>query len=145
MAMFGDNKKKTARPTGGVETLIGARAKICGDVRFDGGLYVEGVVEGAVIAEDSGSSAVLTVSENGRIEGEVRAPIVILNGHLIGDVYASQRIELGSTAKVEGNIHYTVVEMAAGAMITGRLIHESGAPKQLTGPSEATSGKKKVD
>lgn len=132
--MFGDSKKKAARASTGVETLIGQHARICGDIHFDGGLYIEGVVEGAVIAKDSGNPAVLTLSENGRIEGEVRVPIVILNGHLTGDVHSSQRIELGPTAKVEGNIHYTVVEMMAGAMITGRLIHEGGPPKQLTGP-----------
>ncbi len=137
--MFGDNKKKkAARANGGVETLIGPRARICGDIHFDGGLYIEGVVEGAVIAEDTGNSAVLTLSENGRIEGEVRAPVVILNGHLTGDVHASERIELGATARVEGNVHYTVVEMVAGATLTGRLIHESGVPKQLTGPAKET-------
>lgn len=134
--MFGDSKKKTARASGGVETLIGQRARICGDIHFDGGLYIEGVVEGAVIAEDNGNTAVVTLSENGRIEGEVRAPVVILNGHLSGDVHASQRIELGATARVEGNVHYTVVEMIAGAMLTGRLIHESTVPKQLSGPAK---------
>ena len=134
--MFGDSKKKAARANGGVETLIGQRARICGDIHFDGGLYIEGVVEGAVIAEDNGNTAVLTLSENGRIEGEVRAPVVILNGHLSGDVHASQRIELGATARVEGNVHYSVVEMVAGAMLTGRLIHESGVPKQLSGPAK---------
>ena len=136
--MFGDSKKKAARVNGGVETLIGQRARICGDIHFDGGLYIEGVVQGAVIAEDNGNTAVLTLSENGRIEGEVRAPVVILNGHLSGDVHASQRIELGATARVEGNVHYTVVEMVAGAMLTGRLIHESAVPKQLTGPAKET-------
>lgn len=132
--MFGD-KKKAARLTGSVETLIGPHAKILGDVHFNGGLYVEGTIEGAVIAEDGNTSAVLTLSESGRIEGEVRAPVVILNGRLVGDVYATQRIELGSTARVEGNVYYAVVEMAAGAMLTGRLIHDNGEPKQLTGPA----------
>lgn len=133
--MFGD-KKKAARLTGNVETLIGPHARICGDVRFNGGLYVEGTIQGAVIAEEGSAAAVLTLAESGRIEGEVRAPVVILNGRLVGDVHASQRIELGSTAKVEGNVHYNVVEMVAGAMLTGRLIHEDGQPRQLTGPSE---------
>jgi cytoskeletal protein CcmA (bactofilin family) len=132
--MFGDSRKKAARPSSGVETLIGHHARICGDIHFDGGLYVEGAIQGAVIAADAGKAATLTLSENGRIEGEVRAPVVVINGHLIGDVYATERVELGPTARVEGNIHYNVVEMMAGAMLTGRLIHEGGAPKQLTGP-----------
>ncbi len=135
--MFGDNKKRAARPSSGVETLIGQHARIRGDIHFSGGLYIEGTVEGAVIAEEPLDTAVLTLSENGRIEGEVRAPVVILNGHLTGDVHASQRIELGTTARVEGNVHYAVVEMQAGAMLTGRLIHESNAPKQLTGPERS--------
>ena len=55
---------------------------------------------------------------------------------LIGprDVFSSERIELAAKARVRGNIHYKVVEMAAGAMITGRLIHADTPMAQLTGP-----------
>lgn len=131
------SKKKTARLTGSVETLIGQHARIQGDVHFSGGLYVEGVIEGAVMAtETAGQTAVLTLAEGGEIRGEVRVPVVILNGRLSGDVYATQRIELGSTARVEGDVHYAVVEMHAGCMLTGRLIHEDGTPKQLSGPKD---------
>lgn len=133
--MLGGGKKKAARPNSGVETLIGRHARIRGDVHFDGGLYIEGTVEGAVIAEEGSAGAVLTLAEHGRIEGEVHAPVVILNGHLTGDIHSSGRVELGASARVEGDIHYVVVEMAAGAALTGRLIHDSGVPKQLTGPS----------
>ena len=65
----------------------------------------------------------LTVAEAGSIEGEIRVPVVVIAGQLQGEVYASERVELASNARVTGNIHYKVVEMAAGAMITGRLIH----------------------
>lgn len=134
--VFGDRKKSARTSSGGVETLIGERVRICGDVHFSGGLYVEGTIEGAVVAEDPSSGAVLTLAETGCIEGEVRAPVVILNGRLIGDVHASERIELGAGAKVEGNVYYKVVEMTAGATLTGRLIHEDGTPKQLSGPGK---------
>jgi cytoskeletal protein CcmA (bactofilin family) len=134
--MFGGEKNKAARGPGGVETLIGACVTIRGDVHFSGGLYIDGNVHGAVIAEGGETQAVLTLSEKGQIHGEVRAPHVVINGQLNGDVHASERIELGANAKVQGNIHYKVVEMAAGAMITGRLIH-GDAPKQLPRPVEA--------
>ena len=133
--MFGGEKSKAVKGPGGVETLIGERVTIRGDVHFSGGLYIEGSVHGAVIAEEGQPEAVLTLSEKGSIHGEVRAPHVVVNGQLNGDVYASERIELGAGARVEGNIHYKVVEMAAGAMITGRLIH-GDAPKQLPRPVE---------
>ena len=131
--MFGNEKVK-GRGAAGVETLIGPRVVIRGDVTFSGGLYVEGSVHGAVAADEGEAAAVLTISEHGLIEGEVRAPHVIVNGQLRGDVYASERIELAANARVHGNIYYKVVEMAAGAMITGRLIHGDAPQKQLPKP-----------
>lgn len=131
--MLGRNKSSTGS-SGQVDTLIGSQVSIRGDVTFSGGLYVEGRIHGAVCAEE-GAKAILTLSEHGFIEGEVRVPVVIVNGQLDGDLYASDRIELGAHARVQGNIHYRVVEMAAGAMITGRLIHDELPPKQLSGPS----------
>ena len=130
--MFGD-KGKSTRNGHALETLIGPRVVIHGDVRFSGGLYVEGRIVGKVIAEE-GQAAVLTVAEQGSIEGEVRVPVAIICGELQGDVFSSERIELAGKARVRGNIHYKVVEMAAGAMITGRLIHADAPLAQLTGP-----------
>lgn len=133
--MFGNDKNKPARSSGGgVETLIGPRVVIRGDVHFSGGLYVEGTVVGAVIADEGCPDAMVTLSQNGTIEGEVRAPHVVVNGTLRGDVYATGRIELNANARVQGNIYYQVVEMAAGAMISGRLIHGEEPPRQLPKP-----------
>lgn len=123
MGFMGGERKTAKAAPGGVETLVGARVTIRGDVHFSGGLYVDGAVHGSVVADEGQVDAVLTVSEKGVIHGEVRAPHIVVNGQLHGDVFAGERIELGPTARVEGNIHYRVVEMAAGAMITGRLIH----------------------
>jgi len=124
-----------------VDALIGPQVTIRGDVIFSGGLYVDGRIEGNVIAEDGAANAVLTLSEQGHIEGEVRASVVILSGRLEGDVHASERIKLEATSRVSGNIHYQVVEMNAGAQLNGRLIH-SGTMAALPAPekkSESTT------
>lgn len=134
---WGDSKKGGGQRAS-VDTLIGRRVKIIGDVHFSGGLYVEGEIKGAVVAQTDAGDAVLSIAEEGRIEGEVRAPHVVINGQLSGDVYASERIELGPQAKVQGNVNYKVVEMAAGAMLTGRLIHAETEPKRLAGPEDKT-------
>jgi cytoskeletal protein CcmA (bactofilin family) len=134
--MFGE--KKSPRSGGAVETLVGTHAVIRGDVKFNGGLYVEGEIHGKVLAED-GAKAVLTIADNGLVEGEVRAPVVCINGRMVGDVHAAERVELAANARVQGNIHYKVIEMAAGAMITGRLIHADAPLAQLTGPDAATA------
>jgi cytoskeletal protein CcmA (bactofilin family) len=131
--MFGDKSKGTRNGSHAVETLIGPRVVIHGDVSFSGGLYVEGKIIGKVIA-DEGQPAVLTVAEQGSIEGEVRVPVAVICGEMQGDVFSSDRVELAAKARVRGNIHYKMVEMAAGAMITGRLIHADAPMAQLTGP-----------
>jgi cytoskeletal protein CcmA (bactofilin family) len=136
MLGMGD-KKKASRNGHSLETLVGPHAVIRGDVSFSGGLYVEGSIHGKVIA-DGDSAAVLTIAEDGHIEGEVRAPVVVISGRMTGDIYAGERIELAANARVQGNIHYKVVEMAAGAMITGRLIHADAPLAQLTGPESAS-------
>ena len=116
------NKAAAARDGQGVDTLIGAHVTIRGDVHFSGGLYVEGRIVGKVVAED-GERAVLMLAEQGSIEGEVRVPVVMVNGRLDGDVHASERVELADKARVHGDVHYRVVEMNAGAQLTGRLVH----------------------
>lgn len=140
MLGMGGDKARTSRPTQSVETLIGGQVEFRGDISFSGGLYVEGKVYGSIIATE-GSSAVLTIAEGGLVEGEVRAPVVAISGELRGDVYAGERIELASSARVEGNIHYKVVEMAAGSMLTGRLIHAEAPLRQITGPTPVDEAK----
>lgn len=105
-----------------VDALIGPQVVIRGDLVFSGGLYVEGRIIGKVIAEE-GANATLTLAEQGHIEGEIRAAVVVISGRLEGDVYASERVELTPSARVNGNVHYQVVEMNAGAQLTGRLLH----------------------
>jgi cytoskeletal protein CcmA (bactofilin family) len=140
--MFGGDKNKPVRGNASVETLIGAQVTIRGDVHFSGGLYVEGSIHGGVFAEDGASAALLTIAEKGSVHGEVRAPMVIVNGELHGDVHATERIELGPHARIQGNVYYKLVEMAAGAMITGRMVHGEAPPaKQLPKPEAVRKAK----
>ncbi len=121
--MFG-RRKKTKVTT--IDTLIGQNTQVAGDIRFQGGLHVDGSVKGNVYANDDQSS-VLTVSDRGTIEGEVRVPYVVLNGVVLGDVYAYQHIELAPQARVEGNVFYGLIEIAMGAEVNGKLVHTSEA------------------
>lgn len=104
-----------------IDSLVGSNSRIRGDVYFSGGLRVDGVIKGNVIAETDGST--LTTSENGKVEGDVRVHNIILNGEVIGDVYSTQHIELAPNAKVTGNVYYNVIEMSMGAEVNGNLIH----------------------
>ncbi len=119
-------KNKPNLPDGQVDTLIGPQVTIRGDLQFSGGLYIEGRVIGKLFAED-GQKAVLTLAENGSIEGEIHSPVVVINGRVDGDIHSSERMELASKARVQGNVHYKVVEMAAGSILSGRLLHVEAA------------------
>ncbi len=111
--------KRRDKSNGRIDTLIGRNAGIQGDIEFAGGLHVDGRVAGSVKASAEGS---LSVSEYGVIEGSVAAPSVVLNGRVNGDIFGSERVVLGSKAKVRGNVHYGVIEMALGAEISGKLV-----------------------
>jgi cytoskeletal protein CcmA (bactofilin family) len=125
--MFKNSQTKPASRDGQpVDTLIGPQVTIRGDLEFSGGLYVEGRIVGRVTAVE-GERAVLMLADNGSIEGEVRAPVVMIDGRLDGDVHASERVELAAKARVQGNVHYRMVEMHAGAQVTGRLVHADAA------------------
>ena len=118
--MFKQKQSKNAN----IDTLIGAKTRINGDVEFTGGLHLDGYITGDVKG-DSKQGTFLSVSEQGAIEGSVIAASVILNGVVKGDIDASDRVELGSKARVLGNVHYTVIETAVGAQINGKLIHRA--------------------
>ena len=106
-----------------VETLVGANTRISGDLHFSGGCHVDGTVNGSVTADPDSKSA-LSISEEGNIDGGVTVPFVVLHGIVRGDVFANQRVELGPTARVIGNVYYNLIEMAIGAEINGKLVHQ---------------------
>ena len=117
--MWGKGRKqKTTR----IDTLIGQHTEVTGDIKFRGGLHIDGTIKGNVIAENDGQS-MLSLSEHGTIEGEVKVPFVVINGVIIGDVHGSEHVELASKARVAGNVYYNLIEMAIGAEVNGKLVH----------------------
>ncbi len=134
--MFKQSKSQSKNAT--VDTLIGPKTRINGDVEFTGGLHIDGHVNGNVRG-DSKQGTFLSVSEHGCIEGSVAAPNVILNGIVKGDIEAGDRVELGAKARVLGNVQYTVIETAVGAQINGKLIHRTnlGTTMSEPGPKES--------
>ena len=115
--MFGRRKQTSTR----IDTLLGKTANLNGDLEFSGGLHLDGRVNGNVRsnAEDGGA---LSVSESGFIEGRVEVTNIVMNGTVNGDMCARERLVLGGKARVNGNVFYGVIEMAPGAVITGKLI-----------------------
>ena len=106
-----------------MDTLIGRQTEIVGDIRFSGGLHVDGRIKGNVQTAGD-KAATLSLSETGVIEGDVRVANVVVNGRIAGEVRASERLMLGAKARIVGDVRYRVLQMEAGALVNGQLIYE---------------------
>jgi cytoskeletal protein CcmA (bactofilin family) len=134
--MFG----KTRRSAPEIRTLIGSGTRITGDLAFTEGLHVDGVIVGNVSLEGTADGN-LSISKDGVVEGSVEVPEVILNGTVKGDVIACERVQLGPTARVVGNVVYNLIEMAIGAEVNGQLIHKAPGRPDVIGATQARDQK----
>ena len=117
--MFSKNGSKAQSR---IDTLIGAKTRVEGDIHFVGGLRVDGNIRGNV-SETVGSPGTLVLSEQGRIEGAIAVSHIVINGQVLGPVRSSQFIELQAKSRVTGDVHYKSLEIHTGAVIEGKLIY----------------------
>ncbi len=125
--MFGSKKIKSSK----IDTLVGQGVEVTGDVKFQGGLHLDGVITGNVTTSDDAEGSVLVISNRGRIEGDVHVAYAVINGEVTGNVYASEKLELSAKARISGNVEYNLLEMASGAEINGKMLHNIQDKKRL--------------
>ncbi len=133
--MWGNGKKYKADK---VDTLIGRQTELHGNIDFSGGLHVDGKIQGNVTADNEGPT-LLVLSDKGIIEGEIRAPCVVVNGLVIGDIYSAETVELAANARITGNVYYNRIEVAMGAEVNGNLVHLDEEPVPQASASEANT------
>lgn len=122
--MFG--KKASSAPQKSIDSLIGAGTRVEGNVIFSGGLRIDGEVRGNITSE-TGSEGTLVISEKASVEGAITVGHVVINGAVIGPVVAGGSLELLPGARVTGDVEYYQIEMQQGAVIQGRLVHQTSA------------------
>lgn len=119
--MFG--KRDERKPLAKIDTLIGAGIFIEGNIRFSGGLRIDGTVKGNIEAADGAVSSTLILSEQARIEGSVAVSYLVTNGTVVGQVSVVECLEMQPRAKIVGDVEYSLIEMHQGAVVEGRLVH----------------------
>jgi cytoskeletal protein CcmA (bactofilin family) len=107
-----------------IDTLIGAGTRIVGDLQFSGGLRIDGEVLGNVIAAP-GEPSVLVIGEQGKVQGEVRAARMVVNGVVSGAIHATELLELQPCARVAGELRYAALEVHHGALLEVALTREA--------------------
>jgi cytoskeletal protein CcmA (bactofilin family) len=121
--------KKHSKPQTQIDTLIGAGTTVEGNLNFSGGMRIDGQVNGNVVAVPDKPST-LVLSEHAQVNGEVNVTHLVINGSISGPVFVSEYMELQSKAKVNGDVHYTTLEIQLGAIVDGRLIHTNNMAAQ---------------
>ena len=142
--MFGREKKPVGSQR--IDTLIARDAQIRGDLAFSGGLHLDGRIDGSVRAASADVQGTLWVGEQGSVVGNVDVAHVVIHGQVSGDVRGTERVVLGRTARVQGDVRYGSIEMTLGARIEGRLIPLDSAPERLIAPlpSPSAAGAERV-
>ena len=120
--MFGS--KKASKPQSRIDSLIGAGTTIEGNICFTGGLRVDGQVRGNVTSADD-KPGTLVLSDQARIEGEIRVAHAVINGTVIGAVNVLEYVELQGKANVTGDVQYRTLEIQLGAVVQGRLVYQT--------------------
>ena len=110
------NKKK--QPP--IKSLIAEGSQIDGNFGFSDGLRVDGAIVGNIRAK-SDLPSILVISESATVTGDIHADHIIINGTVHGAVHALVLLELQPMARIQGDVHYTALEMHQGAIIAGQL------------------------
>lgn len=113
--MFSRNKQPH------IKSLIAEGDRFEGNLQFVQGLRIDGHVVGDVRCNTE-KGGLLVISATARVEGAIHAAHVIVNGEVMGTVFASTLLELQPKARVTGDVHYKALEMHQGATICGNML-----------------------
>lgn len=99
-----------------VETVVGPSVVVEGDFVSEGNILVKGTVSGSVK-----TARLLTVENTAKIMANVRAGDAVISGEVHGNIKVEQQLELTPSAKVIGDISCSVLVVAAGAQLQGKI------------------------
>jgi cytoskeletal protein CcmA (bactofilin family) len=102
----GSRKKLTA--------FLDEGSEIEGKYTFSGTVLLNGRFQGEIASPDT-----LIIGERGVVNATVRAGTLVVNGELVGDVHASERVELAGKARVFGDLESPVIVLQEGVLFEG--------------------------
>jgi cytoskeletal protein CcmA (bactofilin family) len=100
---------------GTMSGFVGGGTVLTGEAVFKGMLRVDGHLQGRISSE----KGTLIVSSGGRVDADIKVAAAKINGVVNGDIVASERLELGRTAKVYGDIYTPALLIEDGAIFEG--------------------------
>ena len=107
-------KSKPASRSSDLTAFIDEGSEFEGKYTFQGTVMLNGKFSGEIVSSDS-----LIIGEKGCVNATVRAGIVLINGEVIGNVFATERVELRGTARVYGDVEAPVIVVEEGVLFEG--------------------------
>ena len=100
---------------GTLSGFVGGGTVVTGEANFKAMMRVDGHLSGRV----SSTSGTLIVGSNGKVDANIEVAVAAIHGTVNGDIIATQRLELGRSAKVNGNIQTPSLVIEQGAVFEG--------------------------
>ena len=98
------------------ETIIAPGTQIKGDLHGTSDVRLDGTLQGNIVVEGN-----VFVGETGRVIGDVSAASIIVEGNVQGNIESAGKIHLGAAAKLKGNITSRGLSVKDGAWFEGRI------------------------
>jgi cytoskeletal protein CcmA (bactofilin family) len=109
-------KGKPSSRSSDLTAFIDEGSEIEGKYTFNGTVMLNGKFSGEIASGDS-----LIIGEKGVVNATVRAGVVLINGEVIGNVFASERVELRGSARVYGDVEAPVIVVEEGVLFEGHF------------------------
>ena len=100
---------------GNLSGFVGSGTVVTGEANFKALMRVDGHLSGRI----SSSTGTLIVGANGKVDANIEVAIAMIHGTVNGDIIATQRLELGRAAKLNGNIQTASLVIEPGALFEG--------------------------
>ena len=114
MALMKREEENVAVRPGEVHTLLGRGSEFEGKLTFEGQVRIDGKFSGQIFTKDT-----LVIGDGARVNAEINAGTVIVNGIVEGNIKATQTIELHQPGRVKGNIETPALQMDKGVIFEG--------------------------
>lgn len=137
MALFGaeksaqpkEEKAVSGRTGGDIDSLLGKGSEFDGKLTFEGQVRIDGKFSGQILTKD-----VLTIGPGAKVNAEITAGTVIVNGQVEGTIRASALVELHPPARVKGSIETPALSIEKGVIFEGSTKMEAQAAKPAAAP-----------
>jgi cytoskeletal protein CcmA (bactofilin family) len=100
---------------GTLSGFVGSGTVVTGEASFKAMMRIDGQMSGRI----SSTSGTLVIGTNGRVDANIEVAVATVHGTVNGDIIATQRLELGRSAKVSGNIQTPSLMIEQGAIFEG--------------------------